>query len=149
MEERVSHQLEGHVLLVPSLPPRVPGADDRARLTHADAGCSPEPPEIVNGYYNVTGEETCWRTPSEGSVVRYYCLEGYDRTGPSELVCRNGSWVLPSSGPQMGAGGVVAARAASRPLMKQIICGRRWSFRHSLTIANRCLSQLFDKILHF
>ncbi|KAH9368908.1 hypothetical protein HPB48_004407 [Haemaphysalis longicornis] len=88
---------------------------------HADAGCPPEPPEIVNGYYNVSGEETCWNTPAEGSLTSYYCLEGFELQGPRELVCRNGSWVLPlplltsSAGPPQGP-------AATRPF-KNVICG--------------------------
>ncbi|XP_064471571.1 uncharacterized protein LOC135385896 isoform X2 [Ornithodoros turicata] len=74
------------------------GTDWRSGISHklfGDAGCPHDPPEIVNGYYNITGEETCWRTPGEGSRVRYFCLEGLALLGPHELVCRNGSWVLP------------------------------------------------------
>lgn len=108
------------------------GTDWRSGISHklfGDAGCPPEPPEIVNGYYNVSGEETCWRTPSEGSVARYYCLEGFERSGPPELICRNGSWLPPAP-----HGGIVPTRVASRsgPLLKQTRCevngqsGLRW-----------------------
>ncbi|XP_049525258.1 uncharacterized protein LOC119455782 isoform X4 [Dermacentor silvarum] len=98
------------------------GTDWRSGISHklfGDAGCPPDPPEIVNGYYNVSGEETCWRTPSEGSVTRYYCLEGFELRGPRELVCRNGSWVVPS--PQLTSSGPQRAPAAGRPF-KNIIC---------------------------
>lgn len=98
------------------------GTDWRSGISHklfGDAGCPPDPPEIVNGYYNVSGEETCWRTPSEGSVTRYYCLEGFELRGPRELVCRNGSWVVPS--PLLTSSGPQRAPAAGRPF-KNIIC---------------------------
>ncbi|XP_037278878.2 uncharacterized protein LOC119172017 isoform X2 [Rhipicephalus microplus] len=98
------------------------GTDWRSGITHklfGDAGCPPEPPEIVNGYYNVSGEDTCWRTPSEGSVTRYYCLEGFELRGPRELVCRNGSWVVPS--PLLTSLGPQQVPPAGRPF-KNIIC---------------------------
>lgn len=99
------------------------GTDWRSGISHklfGDAGCPPEPPEIVNGYYNVSGEETCWRTPAEGSLTRYYCLEGFELRGPRELVCRNGSWVLPR--PLLtSAGSPWQGPAATRPF-KNIIC---------------------------
>lgn len=76
------------------------GTDWRSGISHklfGDAGCPPRPPDIVNGYYNVSGEDTCWRTPAEGSLTLYHCLEGYELRGPRALVCRNGSWVTPHS----------------------------------------------------
>ncbi|XP_077483373.1 uncharacterized protein LOC144093656 [Amblyomma americanum] len=98
------------------------GTDWRSGISHklfGDAGCPPEPPEIVNGYYNVSGEETCWRTPAEGSVTRYYCLEGYEMRGPRELVCRNGSWVAPNQ--LLTTAGLPQTPATARPF-KSVIC---------------------------
>lgn len=74
----------------------------------------------MNGYYNVSGEETCWRTPAEGSLTRYYCLEGFELRGPRELVCRNGSWVLPR--PLLASSAwLLQNPSAARPF-KNIIC---------------------------
>ncbi|XP_077564825.1 uncharacterized protein LOC144180328 [Haemaphysalis longicornis] len=99
------------------------GTDWRSGISHklfGDAGCPPEPPEIVNGYYNVSGEDTCWNTPAEGSLTRYYCLEGFELRGPRELVCRNGSWVLPRP-LLVSSAGLMQSFAAARPF-KNIIC---------------------------
>ncbi|XP_077523405.1 uncharacterized protein LOC144134348 [Amblyomma americanum] len=99
------------------------GTDWRTGISHklfGDAGCSPEPPEIVNGYYNVSGEETCWRTPADGSVARYHCLEGYELRGPRELVCRSGTWVAPP--PLVTFSGKRPAIAATATFIT-IICG--------------------------
>ncbi|XP_075547487.1 uncharacterized protein LOC142581936 [Dermacentor variabilis] len=98
------------------------GTDWRTGISHklfGDSGCSPDPPEIVNGYYNVSGEETCWRTPAEGSLTRYYCLEGFELRGPRELVCHNGAWVVPA--PLFTYSRRHHTTAAGRPL-KNIIC---------------------------
>ncbi|KAH9368915.1 hypothetical protein HPB48_007091 [Haemaphysalis longicornis] len=100
------------------------GTDWRSGISHklfGDAGCPPEPPEIVNGFYNVSGEETCWRTPAEGSLTRYYCLDGFELRGPRELVCRNGSWVLPR--PLLASSAGTPQGPAAARLFKNIICG--------------------------
>lgn len=99
------------------------GTDWRSGISHklfGDAGCPPEPPEIVNGFYNVSGEETCWRTPAEGSLTRYYCLDGFELRGPRELVCRNGSWVLPR--PLLASSAGTPQGPAAARLFKNIIC---------------------------
>lgn len=64
-----------------------------------EAGCVQPPPNVNNGYYNMTAaEETCWRTPREGSKLKYSCHRGFDLLGPESYVCRNGTWkAVPST----------------------------------------------------
>lgn len=57
-----------------------------------DAGCVIPPPNVKNGYYNITSENTCWQTPREGSRISYSCLNGLELLGPEQLICRNGTW---------------------------------------------------------
>lgn len=64
-----------------------------------DPGCPNSPPNVPNGYYNITsGDATCWNTPKEGSRIRYNCNSDYELLGPESMMCKNGSWKsLPSA----------------------------------------------------
>lgn len=57
-----------------------------------EVGCVQSPPNVNNGYYNMTAEKTCWQTPREGSKLTYSCQPGFDLLGPESYVCRNGTW---------------------------------------------------------
>lgn len=57
-----------------------------------EPGCVHSPPNVNNGYYNMSDERTCWKTPREGSKLTYSCNTGFDLLGPESYVCRNGTW---------------------------------------------------------
>ncbi|XP_022692564.1 uncharacterized protein LOC111262518 isoform X2 [Varroa jacobsoni] len=72
------------------------GTEWRTGMTHrlfGDPGCLKDPPEVRNGSFNLTGEQTCWGTPAEGAVVQYSCPVGLSVRGHQKMVCKNGTWV--------------------------------------------------------
>lgn len=58
-----------------------------------DPGCEKSPPAISNGYFNVSGDLSCWGYPEEGSNAEYHCEEGYQLLGTALYVCSQGAWI--------------------------------------------------------